>query len=454
MPTLSYKVDECTATEWKLGGKAGVLSCNPTQIYYPAQVKQFTYTASAESTTMQTGDRIHALPFLGVYQEVQPFSGRLTIKHDVYQLNTPLAAEYCGEKAGYHAEFSGDVGFYVTSPSSASAPALDKILMLSLKKQADTKALADLRRSMYNAPLIMAERKQTVDMLRRKGLQIATVVKHKQSVDLQRWLKTRKADKRRVARDIAEEHLTFLFGLLPLISEIDGICEALAGDSPTKITGRGRAASDTVSVVKSTNNVDEFSITVYPSALVSIQTTNKLRYSHRTSISALVTMSGAQYARTAGFNPLATVYDLVPLSFLSDFVSNLGTFIRALDPLIGVEFLTGSSTSWVENRKDILARGYSRTYSYGKGWSLIRRTNTTEGEGTSYSRYLRVERSVLADYPDPSLMWVNNMTLAKVGTIASLAIQRYLKPVKRLLAVKAFRYKGPRPRYLPPINYR
>lgn len=453
MANITYYVDGCTAQNWNLGRdpQTGQLACVNSPVTNPGTKFAFTYNDSSESRTKASGDRVHALPFTGTYMEVTPMSGKVDVQHRFYQLNTSASLTYCKEKAGMTQSFSADIGYYVRGSASAPPPPSNPALMLALKKQADTKALADLRRSFYNLPLIIGERKETVDMLRRKGLQIAAVVKARQTVDLQRWLKTRRADKRRVARDIAGEHLAVLFGFLPLISEIEGICAALASDVPTKITGRGRASDTKETMVNTTNGVPQYSNVVFPSALFGIKETKTVRYSHRTSVSCTVTISGAQYARDAGINPLATFYDLVPLSFLSEFVSNLGTFIRALDPLIGVDFLTGSSTSWVENRTTWLARGYSRTFRTS---DVYWNTNTTQGEGTASARYLQVKRSVLTDYPDPSLMFVNNLTLAKVGTLASLAIQRYLKPVRRLFAIKTFRYKGPRPKYLPPINYR
>lgn len=414
----------------------------------------FPFSPISEVKTVMSGDKVHALPFIGDYSECQPMTGRFSCLTRTFPgIDKGIDYRECGDQRGAHLSYTGDIGYYNAGVSpSIPLPSPPGDLMARLKSLADTKACADLRKSLYNVPLLLAERKETIDMLKRKGLQIAAVVKSRQTADLSRWARTRDRDKRRIARDIAGEHLAVLFGFLPLIDEIEGISSALAQDTPFKITGRGRASDMSESKVSIGNSHEPVLLSsqraVYEGGL-----TSKVRFSVRTSVSCSVTLSGAQYARDAGFNPLATVYDLVPLSFLSDFVSNLGTFIRALDPLVGVEFLTGNSTSWIE-RHDVarIFGTYKKDIHDSASGSYT--SSRCVGSGEANARVLRVQRLVLTDYPEPSLHWNNTITLPKIGTLASLSIQRFLKPVKPLLAAKAFRYKGKRPKYLPPINYR
>jgi hypothetical protein len=456
MATVTYTANAANITNrTRSTNPDGSSFCRSELLPRSALTASLTFEPSSEVKTFATGDKVHSLPFTGNYTECVPIAGDFAITTRSTVGVTDSSFQYCGEEAGSHLSYTANIGYFVRNSASVPVPTPPAGLQASLKKQADTKACADLRRSLFNTPLIVMERKETVDMLRRKGLQIAAAVKFRQTTDVERWLKTRSADKRRVARDIAGEHLALLFGFLPLISEIEGICGALAGDTPFKITGRGRA-SDVTNTSTNRSNLSNQPSAGHGIAYYVAFNESMVRFSHRTSVSATVTLSGAQYARDAGFNPLATFYDLVPLSFLSDFVSNLGTFIRALDPLVGVEFLTGNSTAWTERRDTLNVVGISqridRTPTAGGNPQYT--VNVAKGQGTGFTRRLRVERSVLTAYPDPSLMWVNNLSLTKVGTIASLAIQRYLKPVQRLFAVKTFRYKGPRPKYLPPIKYR
>jgi hypothetical protein len=433
---------------------AGAWYCANWNGSYPGLSSDFPYTPVSEVKTIMSGDKVHALPFTGDYTECKPMTGRFSCTSRTFPgVDEGIDYQQCGDLRGFHLSFTGDIGFYNPGvPASIPLPSPPGDLMVRLRGLADTKACADLRRSLYNAPLILAERKETIDMLKRKGLQIAAVVKSRQTEDLSKWARTRNRDKRRIARDIAGEHLAILFGFLPLISEIEGVAGALAQDTPFKITGRGRA-SDVSETKTSIGNSSDAVVVSSRNAYYEGGLISKVRFSVRTSVSCSVTLSGAQYLRDAGFNPLATVYDLVPLSFLSDFVSNLGSFIRALDPLVGVDFLTGSSTSWIERHDN--ARVFGTVVKNVHDTSTGRYTShKSVGSGEASVRVLRVHRSVLTDYPDPSLHWNNTLTLPKIGTLASLSIQRFLKPVKPLLAAKAFRYKGKRPKYLPPIKYR
>lgn len=455
MATLSFTVDQAKRASYGANLSGGVWSCEKTESTQTAKSRVITFTPYSEVRSLTLGDSVHALPFTGNYTEHTPMTGRFSCKTRIF-MGVTTGQDYlsCGENYGSTLSYSGDAGYYVphvatSVPLPTPAPGqVERLISL-----ANTKACADLRRSLFNAPLILMERKETIAMLRKKGLQIASVVKHRQTKDLARWARARRRDKRLIARDIASEHLALLFGLLPLMDEINGIADSLANDIPVKITGRGRASDVAESVTSIGNSTSPISA-VNTFALYEGGLTTKVRFSARTSVSCTVTMAGAQRVRDAGFNPLAATYDLVPLSFLSEFVSNLGTFIRALDPLVGVEFLTGSTTTWIERHDTARVFGtYKKTLNINvQAGSFVEHSCSGTAEGRV--RVLRVQRSVLTDYPEPSLHWVNNMSLAKAGTVASLAVQRYLKPVQRLLAAKAFRYKGKRPAYLPPINYR
>lgn len=346
-----------------------------------------------------------------------------------------------------------DGGYYVSNSTRiAQLPALVD-LETGLRAAAETKALANLRQSINNVPLVFMERQETIDMVKRKGLQLVAMTKARQDADVARWLRTRKRDQRRLARDIAGEHLAFLFGLLPLVGEIEGLVQQLSDEAVAYVTGRGRMAKydEVVTKLDSIPNTATMIQQPFNCPYTGTRTASSL-YSYRTSIRVSITSAGAKRMRDNGFNPIATAYDLVPLSFLFDFVSNLGTFLRAYDPLFGVSFITGSSTLWRESKEKVKIEGATVGVPWGSpvGSSYLTSVATGSAEGTSRALYMR--RYVLTDFPSAELMWVNNMSLSKAATIASLAIQRYLKPLKYALKQKEFRYRGKRPRWLPPIR--
>lgn len=409
--------------------------------------RTYTYNNS-EIRTKVTGDRVHALPFTGQYLEHQPVQGTFKCRTHNGQEAAPDALRLCGDKAGSHTTYEVDVGFHVRTSTTLAPPPVDAALQRQLKAIAETKALADLRKSYVNVPLLLAERRETINLVAGNARRLTELVRIKQNDALARWRRSRRQDRRKLARDIANEHLAFLFGVLPLIDETKGLVEKLRASDTMTLTGRGRMAHESSSKTELVEN--PASLTAY-AVRYSGQRVLTKRYSHRVSLRTEIEVAAAQQLRDWGFNPVATFYDLVPLSFVSDFVSNLGTFLRSYDPLVGVKFVTGSTTSWREMRENVDVVGLPKEWTNPEG--KVNRL-FCDGTGQGSVRALVVQREVLTDYPEATLLWYNNMSLGKAATLASLAVQRYLKPVRRLIQQKPFRYKGPRPRNLPNINYR
>lgn len=402
---------------------------------------------NTESRTLVKGDRVHAQPFTGRYVDQSPMAGKLRFAYRNTNASGP-DKKCCGDAAGTYMSYSGDAGYWFGSPPSEelmTRPDLEAYL----KQVSETKALADLRRSYYNLGILLAERRQTINYVVGKAKLLSAAVNKKQQESIRRYLASRKADRKMVAKDIAGEHLGFLFGFLPLVDELSGICEMLSQERSVRLTGRGRMAEIKISSARQQIRAMNISSSVLPAAIDCVVTTTT-KYSSRTSITVEVTSEGLAKLREHGFNAFATFYDLVPLSFLSDFVSNLGTFVRALDPLLGVKFVTGSTTIWRETSKRATVQGATHRVV----GSVSVQTVEGSGAGQSSSRHLCVARAVLTDYPEPSFHFQNNLSWGKAATIASLAIQRSIKPAKRLIKLMPFRYRGPRPKYLPPIKYR
>lgn len=405
-----------------------------------------------DNRTLSKGDKEHALPFTGSYREFPKImSGRF--RTEVF--HTSGVSEHdrlmCGDKAGITILREQDIGLYVRNNADIGPPAPDLDLQSFLRQSAETSALADLRRSYNNVPLLFAERYETLGLIKSKGSQLVSLARAKQSESLRKWIRTRKRDRRLVAKDIASEHLAFLFGVLPLVNEIDGLMSLLAEKKTVKLTGRGARAQDQSDFTVVAERPPGINTSGSPAYNGSIET--RTRYSHRVSLQVNLDLeSGAfKWARDLGFSPLNAMFDLVPLSFVANFVSNVQSFVKSYDPLLGVSLSTGSSTSWLETIEIVRVTGATHRFSYPWGVSSL---TTSTGDGESRSRALAVERSVLTDYPPATLLWQNNLSLGKVATGAALALQRTIKPLRFLLDKKQFRYRGPRPKYLPPINYR
>lgn len=316
----------------------------------------------------------------------------------------------------------------------------------SLTRLADTKALGNARKALVNLPMIFAERRETIAMI---GGKVASMVKGANALQqrsLDEYRKTKPKNRRAAAKRISNEHLEFVFGWMPLISEIEGAVEYIQRDTLDFIRSRGVQSLQLPGAFVTTATDVSPPIQLpyaYPvwgtmwtrkTTRQAISVRTALRYRLATAI------VGDMYA--LGFDPLSTAFDMVPLSFLTGWVSNFDYWIRTISPAVGLEFETGSrnrrATTIVESQGAIQPL---------HGYHL-------EGGSTSgSSRRRRDDRLVLETEPAASLEWDVEVGLYEVAAGVSLTLQRYLKPLKRNLALRKFRYKGPRPKWLKEIRY-
>lgn len=444
--TIKYSVKPSKLAFWQYGGPYPG-ACIPGSLTV-GSTDTITKTYQVGSTrTLQKGDHIAAVPFTGVFREVVPFDSELTTVYRNFNSSDP-DRRVCGDKAGSSMVTNMPVGYAFPLTDLTALPP-DLSLEKRLRDAAETKALASLRKGYYNLGIILAERKRSIQYLTDKVKALATITKRTQEMDVERYLRTKYGDRRRVAREIAGEHLAFLFGLLPLIDEIKGIAQKISSEETLIVTGRGKQALDRMLGSSVMMNVSNYNAPGGPvKAVATIE--DRKRYSFRCALAVDVVVSGAQNMREHGLNPIATFYDIVPLSFLSDFISNTGTFLRALDPAVGLVPRSLSSTLWREHSRSTNVTG-GKGFS-GSGTQL--QTWDTVGGGNAFQRYLYVQRFALDELPTPTWLLQNNVTLAKAATVASLAIQRYVKPLRAVISIRPFRYRGKRPKYLPPIKYR
>lgn len=324
-----------------------------------------------------------------------------------------------------------------------------------LRGTADTKALAQLNKALVNLPMLFKERRETLQMAAGKVGSILDVARDVQQRSLDRWRKAAKKDRRRVARDIANEHLELIFGWFPLIGEVEGAMEFIAQERFEFIKGRGTQAirkNRSVHLEKALGDHDPtLGRWLLPGKCeMRGQITDVL--SVRTSLRMDITSAFAGDARALGFEPVATLYDMVPLSFISGWVSNFDKYVRTIAPLVGLEFKTGSRSQRRSSITDLRARFVENPTleaSIVTSWNTKRDRNETAITG----QHVRDDRFVLSELPSASLHWDFDVGWYEVAAGVSLAVQRKLKPLQRLLGAKSFRYRGSKPRDLPPIRY-
>lgn len=422
----------------------------------PAPVSSSVVHTIGRSREIVRGNKVKATPYSMEAYEVDPITGSYTSTSAVRygpKVNHTLK---CGPEAGTFYELSGDAGIVFEGKQQIPVAPVDQAWEQFLMDYANTQALSSLTKGFVNIPLLYAERKETLKLITDKSkllsAKVSTLAK-KATKDYKR-AKRDGVRAKEAARRIAEEHLAFLFGVLPLIDEISGAVEMFYQPESMLITGRGKRANvvDIETSFASTHTTYDGWLTNYQKPSLRCKVSGFDRISARTSVTMEVSTRAMSRLRQLGFNPLAASFDLVPLSFLANFVSNLGSWVGSHDPMPDAVFLRGSVGLWREAYRDytVVPEPF-KVFQYTDTW--VQQENAVcNAKGSA--RALKVERFPFDGLPDPTLLFANNLSIAKAFTVSALAIQRAIKPVVAARrALKAFRYVGPRPKNLKPIEY-
>lgn len=325
----------------------------------------------------------------------------------------------------------------------------DPAILGLLTRIADTKALGNVRKALVNFPLLIAERRETLQMIGGKVNLMAKAVRAAQDRSLLEFKKTKPRNRAAVAKRISNEHLEIVFGMLPLIAEVEGALELIEDPRLLFVRSRGVAANPLVDTVKSVTPLapkKSFNGTsaLQPWADIHTSTTTRDVLSVRTALRYKLESQWVGDAARMGFDPISAGFDLIPLSFVTGWFSNFDYWIKSLTPFFGMDFQTGS-------------RNVRQHMEYSQKALLVpRSTYNTRGpyekaEPSGHST--KDVRVSLSKAPESSLEWDVEFGLYEVAAGISLTLQRVLKPLKSQLRQKEFRYKGPRPKWLKTIRY-
>lgn len=306
------------------------------------------------------------------------------------------------------------------------------------------KAHANLRRAMASIPMLIAERKETVKTIGKYSTFVLNNVITLQRKDLKRWMRELKRHKgkpeklKRIAQDIANSHLEFVFGVLPVIGDIEGLCELLVEEQLDFRTGRGRHTSQQKTVTKRLIT----SSGAFPRQMVE-EVEKRTRHSVRIGLRYDIDLRILNDASRLGFNPIYTWYDLTPLSFVVGWFSNLNSWLQSLDPVFGLTYRTGYCSIRAETN-------CKRSIT-----STPLPTTIVSGSGEGFGERIEQTRKVYKNEPGlpPPTFLDNYGVFAAIATV-SLAVQRKVKTAEIEIAKKPFRYRRGKPRNLPPIRYK
>jgi len=209
--------------------------------------------------------------------------------------------------------------------------------------------LANIEKPSVEGLPFIGEIRQTVQLLRNPIASLTQLV-DRHSTLLERRLKNPKYKGRLsrsdVAKAIADQHLSFMFGAKPFISDMRAVLKTLDGLDGKKVltkTARGFSSFSTSSVPPpSTYNDGEVIGTVTYKSQLDCSVRAYCLYSVENDMG----LQG-QLGLRASDIPSA-LWELTPYSFLVDWVSNVGDLIAALTPIAGVTRISeGYTTSKV-----------------------------------------------------------------------------------------------------------
>lgn len=391
------------------------------------------------------GDGIHAEPY---------WFKRTELDVNVFHLTTDytLSKTQYGTKTDIRQIETNDLTGH-TVPDLGSASILSKFpstTVASIDSTAILKAQAKLRKQVASLPMLFAERKATLRTARKYSVFILNNVITMQRKDVKRWAaalkrKARPEQLKTLANQIANSHLEFVFGVLPVIDDITSSIEHFSKPRIDVRTGRGRHR-----LVSET----EFKGSLVNSGPARMRKRGStfVDYSVRCDLRCAIISHVRNDASLLGFNPVYTWFDMTPLSFILGWFSNFNLWLQSLDPLMGLEYVTGSSSKMTRRS---VHQYLDHESSYTVPSMVNGVTLDQKRSGVSSLTYTEFERDVHATMPSlQKIQLVDKTSLFTHAASLSLTIQRLVKTGEREIKLKPFKYKGPKPRNLPPIKYK
>lgn len=227
---------------------------------------------------------------------------------------------------------------------------------------ASTQALASVKRPDIGSLVALAEIREAVQLLRHPLEGVLTV--------LQSFRRLKRFNKRNAlasAKALSSFHLQVIFGVLPLISDIQGILKALRNykPEPERFTARGQAHSVSIKTDSGRSYRGGFATT---SDYIVYNDTVTRDVSVRAYILYEASLSlQERFGMSLKDIPLS-VWQATGFTFLVDWFVNVGQFIAALTPVAGVNYLASGYTLLVEDTR-VSEYSLETTHTGPHGWT-------------------------------------------------------------------------------------
>lgn len=377
------------------------------------------------------GDGIRATAYTASFLEQIPVIG--TYGHT--QTNDK------GEMLPFGSAWSG----YLIAPRTKS---IDGISASSLRGEAVTKALNQLKGQQTNIAMLLAQRReamQTANSLLRGLFNACVAVARKDPKGFLRAIQQSGSSRAQV-HNASGKYLGTVFGVMPLVDDIIGIVNELTADGREKLVKvSGRAKRSESGQTKSLVDVQDRSGSAVKAEVTDDWTIARSSRCFLTFRLNNEVMQGL--SRNGITNPAFVIYDSIRLSFVLEWGIKVGRFLNALDATIGFNYVTGCYSELVESRM---------------GSSLSPRLPATDptvhpyGSGSGYGVRKSFQRTPISTVPAPSVYFADPLSAYTIAATAALVAQMASRfdQLRSSRNPREFRYRAARTKYLPPITYR
>lgn len=284
----------------------------------------------------------------------------------------------------------------------------------------NARALSRLKNQQVNLSMILATRKQTVEMLAdsaRALVKAWSYAKRRQFGAAAKQLGIRNSV-RPGTKSASSGWLQLQFGWMPLINDVYGLYnEATAPVVENGMTIVVRARDQKSSVTQGTygpwpvHSKSTSKLQVHYEQ--SYQRTGKLSYWWKLDSAALQAA-----ARMGLTNPAMVLWDIVPFSFVVDWLLPVGQFLDNLDATVGFTYLGGSRTEFHRiNRK--ISRAEILRGQPLDGYLYLKETAQYNGD----AHLVKMDRTVLPE-PSSTIHVRNPFSTFTVVSTAALILQR------------------------------
>lgn len=293
-----------------------------------------------------------------------------------------------------------------------------KLESLGASSIAKAKLLGSLKSSSVNLAQAFAERKQTVDLLAKTVNRIASAamairrgnLRHASNLfGLKYGGRNLRKEIPPSPQNLSNYWLEYSYGWRPLVSDIYGSCELIAKTyyerRPTIMRAQSTLSKgivDQTLFICSTYGVREkFSGAILESTRYVVEFSEDESFAQR-------------MAQTGLTNPLLLAWELVPYSFVVDWMLPVGTYLGNLDATIGLTFRGGTVTT-------------RSSLQGGSSWVKF----NTPAAGYSYSgggRVFNLEsktRSILNSFPSPTLEFNPHLGVERIASGLALLTQAF-----------------------------